>query len=255
MEIFGKPKAPKGTAPAGAAQQEVHPQAEESKWPSLEVVRDELNHEISAQGERLRSLDGRAGVQLGFSGVLVGLVKAVDHPHAVQLAGQAAAALAGVLAVTAFLSRRGEAILDPRGLRMRYLLTPAEDTRLVVLDTRIALFTESRKNFKDKVKLLAASLIFLSAALVLLVLGTSLAVGKGDQNDGTGKIDKRAAATTPALTRSEPRWQCGGPREEAAGRSRGCRSGEEVGRAEREGGTHVWGASLDLGAREDNASQ
>jgi hypothetical protein len=84
------------------------------------------------------SLDAKAGVVLGFSGVLIGLgatAQSADSNTIVFQIGLGVAVAAAVLAVSAFLPRPYPTLaLGP--LRDNYLTEPKDYTRLRLLDTR-----------------------------------------------------------------------------------------------------------------------
>ena len=107
-----------------------------SAWPSLSILAEEARAEIAAQERRAEALDSKAGVLLGFAGVLVGLT--VDKLHGVL--GHIATAVAGVAAVLAAAAvvPRSYPTLSLRRLRERYLMAEEEFTRQRLLDTRIA---------------------------------------------------------------------------------------------------------------------
>jgi hypothetical protein len=105
--------------------------------PSLELLAETVESELAAQERRGDALDSKAGVLLGFAGVLVGLtVSNLDGTLATI--GAACAGGAAVLAGLAFIPRSFPT-LKLRPLRRRYLTADEEFTRLRLLDTRIAM--------------------------------------------------------------------------------------------------------------------
>jgi hypothetical protein len=110
--------------------------------PSLSVLNEEAGAEIAAQERRADALDSKAGVVLGFAGVLVGLsIDKLDGGW-----GHVATGVAGVAAlVAAAVVPRSYPTLALRHLRERYLMAEEEFTRRRLLDTRIAMYERSQQ--------------------------------------------------------------------------------------------------------------
>jgi hypothetical protein len=162
--------------------------------PSLSLLNEAATDELGAQERRADALDAKAGVLLGFAGVLVGL--SVDKLQGVL--GQVAtgvAVLAGLLAAAAFIPR-AYPTLALRHLRDRYLTSEEEFTRLRLLDTRIAMYNSTQPRLHRKAQLVKASTIGLSLA-VLLTLVASIV-----QENGKGVGDERKQSTTTTTTTS-----------------------------------------------------
>jgi hypothetical protein len=110
--------------------------------PSLSLLSDEVASELTAQERRGDALDTKAGVLLGFAGVLVGLT--VDQLHGfVAHSGTVLAGVAALLAAVAFVPR-SYPTLALRRLRETYLTADAEFTRRRVMDTRIAMYERTQ---------------------------------------------------------------------------------------------------------------
>lgn len=139
---------------------------EPRRYPSLDVVRGELDARIAEQARGSAAFDARAGLVLGFAGVLIGL--APDDPQLSYLLAQIIAAVAAGVAGYSLTFRVAGAI-EPRAIRELYLLHDLEATRLRVLDTRIVLFERDEERFARKVTCLrwAFGLLAISVALML----------------------------------------------------------------------------------------
>jgi hypothetical protein len=146
--------------------------------PSLEVLLDQVASEratISSHGE---SLDTKAGVVLGFAGVLVGLgatVQAAVSNTVVFRVGLGVAVVAALFAVWAFIPRRYPVL---EVVPMRESLTWDEaHTRLALLDTQIAMVEQAAALVKKKGWRIQAAVMCLAAAAALVVAGTLEAGG------------------------------------------------------------------------------
>src|SRR5688500_4441275 len=106
--------------------------------PSLGLLHVEVTAELGAQERHATAMDTKAGVLLGFSGVLVGLSVANLNGWLSNVA-MAAAGVAAFLAGWAYIPRSFPT-LRPTSLRERYLMAQEEFTRLKLLDTRIAIY-------------------------------------------------------------------------------------------------------------------
>jgi hypothetical protein len=69
---------------------------------SLDVISEEVRVEREAQQRYFDALDAKAGILLGFAGILIALARG-DGPAI--LAGRLVAAISGVLALAAFWPR------------------------------------------------------------------------------------------------------------------------------------------------------
>jgi hypothetical protein len=163
--------------------------------PSLDVVREELEAERTALEKRSDGADTRAGIVLGFSGVMAGI--AVNSKSGWAVPGLLVGVAAAVLAVRVVWPRT-QTTIDPRALRGRYLAAPELRTKQAVLDTRIVDYEFNRDQVATKIKRLKAAYAALAAAVVLTLLGASLRLvvpadpcGAG----GVGGSPTHAAAT------------------------------------------------------------
>jgi hypothetical protein len=140
--------------------------------PSLELLAEEAAAELAAQERRGDALDSKAGVLLGFSGVLVALT-------ASNLEGgtaDAAALVAGIAALCAggAFVPRSFPTLALRRLRDSYLTSADEFTRLRLLDTRSAMYEETQRLLAIKGWLVAIASAALGIAVVLAVIASTM---------------------------------------------------------------------------------
>jgi len=101
--------------------------------PSLDLVASRVEVQLDHQLRHFDGLDNKAGIVLGFAGVLVAIA---DGFEALAIAGRIGAVGAALLALWAFLPRKYP-VLDTRKLRDRYLRADSGFTKLHLLDTQI----------------------------------------------------------------------------------------------------------------------
>lgn len=119
---------------AGVGTQDLAP----DQLPSLGLIAERASTELRTFRAHSDSLDARAGVALGFAGILVALSATAQHAVAETTlfrAGLAAAALAGAAAAAAFFPRKFP-VINAAAIR-GYLATPMATTQLVLLDTEV----------------------------------------------------------------------------------------------------------------------
>ena len=115
------------------------------------------------------SLDAKAGILLGFAGVVVAL-RGSGRESWIGIAGLLLTALAALLAVLAF-APRPFAVLEVRHLRDRYLRADARFTRLTLVDTEIEMIESTAELVRRKARLLLASLVLLLAGVACIAGG------------------------------------------------------------------------------------
>lgn len=135
-------------------------------YPSMSVVRAELDVELGLLERRSAAVDTKAGLVLGFAGVLVGLTK--DVQSWITVAGQVLAVVAAVLAITAFLPRYGGAV-NPMTLRQKYLTTDKAVTELSVLDTRLIIKERDEAALRVKARRVRMAVVILVLAIAVIV--------------------------------------------------------------------------------------
>lgn len=140
--------------------------------PSLGLLGEEASAEVAAHERRYDALDTKAGVLLGFSGVIVAL-SAGNLNGALAHIGTAFAGMAAILAGVAFVPRRFPTIALLT-LRDKYLTAEEEFTRLRLLDTRIAMYRQVQDRLKWKARLVTASALILGVAVALTVLASTV---------------------------------------------------------------------------------
>jgi hypothetical protein len=150
----------------------------EPALPSLGVLAGQVASELETMNAHAESLDGKAGVVLGFAGVLVGLgataMPAVSGELVFQV-GLGFAVLAALLAAWAFLPRKYP-VLEVGRLRGS-LTAPEGETRLELLDTQIEMVREIGELVKRKGRRVQGAVACLAVAAALVVAGRLAAVG------------------------------------------------------------------------------
>jgi hypothetical protein len=146
--------------------------------PSLRVLADQIASERATMNAHAESLDTKAGVVLGFAGILVGLgataVTAVSGKLIFQI-GLGFGAAAAILAALAFLPRKYPVL---QVIRLRDDLTaPEDETKLELLDTQIEIVRQAADLVKLKGRLVRGSVVCLAVAAMLVVAGILSATG------------------------------------------------------------------------------
>lgn len=170
--------------------------------PSLDVVRSELDREQESHERRAGQVDTKAGLILAASGIVVALP--ADEPALLSVLAQVAAAVAGGLAVFAFLPRVA-GTLSPLELRKRYVHRPEQVTKLVVLDTRLIVHADDERQLKTKADRLKLAVTSLGLAVALALAGSILDYAGG----GSPREQPRPDSPQPGA--SSPSQSGGGP--------------------------------------------
>lgn len=151
--------------------------------PSLELIAAQVARERETMNAHAESLDTKAGVVLGFSGVLVGLGATAQAFVSADLAfqiGLGAAVLAALSAAFAFLPRKYPVV---EVLQLREFLTaPETETRLTLLDVQIDMVVETAALVKRKGGRIKVAVALLAVAAALIVTGTLIATGGTSHN-------------------------------------------------------------------------
>ncbi len=148
-----------------------------SPLPSLKLLFDQAASERKALDGHFQGLDGRAGIVLGFAGVLIGLGATAQPAASSTVAfqcGLGVAVLAAALAAVTFLPQPSSPMLELRHVR-EHLTASEADTRLTLFDTQIAMVEQTAAVVRRKVLLIGFAVIFLAAAATLMVLGVFVA--------------------------------------------------------------------------------
>jgi len=151
---------------------------EDQQLPSLAIVLAQVVAERDTMNAHAESLDGKAGVVLGFSGVLVGLGATAQITVSGTLIfeiGLAVAVVAAILAAWAFFPRRYPVLEVER--RQSNLTAPEAETRLELLDTQIVMVEEAAALVKQKGWRVRAAVGSLAIAAALVVAGILAAMG------------------------------------------------------------------------------
>jgi len=152
--------------------------SEAAPLPSLSLIVEQVATERETINAHAESLDSKAGVVLGFAGVLVGL-GATAQGSVGQLAfqmGLGVAVLSAALAAWGFLPRR-YLVLEVFRLRQSYLTAPDEETQLQLLDTQVEMVREAAELVKLKGGRVKLSVGCLAASAALIVTGILAATG------------------------------------------------------------------------------
>ncbi len=131
---------------------------------SIDVLFEEVRVQRELQIRHFEGLDSKAGIVLGFAGVVVAIANGISF---LSLIGAGFAVLAALLALWAFIPRNYP-ILDLYKLRERYLRAEADFTRLHLLDTQIEMSREASRLLERKARRLKVAVASLAAAAVFI---------------------------------------------------------------------------------------
>lgn len=126
---------------------------------SLELIHETFERERDRDLAHFEGLDTKAGVVLGFSGVLATLHGAGTSPSLIGVILAVGAATAGLLA---FWPRNFPTV-DAQVLR-EYLNAEERFTRLVMVDTYLELLAEGRDLLKSKARRLKWAMVLLATS-------------------------------------------------------------------------------------------
>jgi len=152
---------------------------EDQQLPSLAIVLAQVAAERETMNAHAESLDGKAGVVLGFAGVLVGLgatAQVAVSGRVIFQVGLAVAVVAAILAAWAFLPRRYP-VLEVERLRQANLTASEAETRLELLDTQIEMVKEAATLVRQKGWRVRAAVGCPAIAAALVVTGILTAMG------------------------------------------------------------------------------
>jgi hypothetical protein len=138
--------------------------------PSATLLRQALGRHLDEQRTHFDSLDTKAGVVVGFAGVIAALSLNRDAGSLPAKVGVGFAVVAAIVAMAAFWPRK-HPVFDPRRLR-GYLRAEASFTELRLLDTEIEMSVRASKLITAKAGWLKCSLCALLLAVVALAIGT-----------------------------------------------------------------------------------
>lgn len=164
------------------------------RYPSLDLVRAELDTQVEDQARKSTMFDTRAGFVIAFGGLLIGLTP--QDPSMVSLIGRVAAIVA-VAAAAWSLRYRVVGEINVESLR-DHMLDDPENTKLQVLDTRIWLLQQDEERFKDKVFAMKYSVFTLFVAVCLILTG-SIVDYINDKEAGDGTQDSRVTSSGPQV--------------------------------------------------------
>ncbi len=141
--------------------------------PSLTLLASQVTSERTTMNQHAESLDTKAGVVLGFAGILVGLsttAQAIVSGNWFFRSGLVVAVVAVLLATWAFFPRKYP-VLEVLELRERYLMAPETKTQLYLLDTEIEMVRQAAQLVRHKGRRVSASIGCLAIAVALIVTG------------------------------------------------------------------------------------
>jgi hypothetical protein len=132
------------------------------RMPSLGLILDTFERERDRQLNHFDAIATKAGVALGFAGVIAALSAA--SPSDIRAASLIASLVAASFAVAAFWPRHLPA-LQPPVLR-EYMMAEERITRLVLVDTYLTMLDEARALLGSKSRRLKLVMVFLGFAAI-----------------------------------------------------------------------------------------
>lgn len=152
---------------------------EDQQLPSLTIVLAQVCAERETMNAHAESLDAKAGVVLGFAGVLVGLgatARVAVSGSVIFQVGLAVAVVAAIFAAWAFFPRRYP-VLQVERLRQATLTASEAETRLVLLDTQIEMVNDIARLLRQKGWRVKAAVSCLALAATLVGAGMLMPAG------------------------------------------------------------------------------
>lgn len=150
-----------------------------SGLPSLRILLEQVASERQTMNSHAESLDTKAGVTLGFAGILVGLgatAQAAISANCVFRSGLVVAIVAAGFAAWAILPR-SYPVIQVHPARQKLLTSAESATQLQLLDVQIKMVMEAAEQVKSKGQRVRWSVICLAVAVALVVVGTLVAGG------------------------------------------------------------------------------
>lgn len=138
------------------------------RWPSIDVIRAELDTEVTIQSQRAEAADARAGVIIGFAGAIATLTLMTGT--LATLPGALLAVAAAVAALTV-LRPKPESGLEPVALRTQFLAAPELEVKKAALDRRVANYEKNQPVIAAKSARIKAALTLLTVSIVVVVAG------------------------------------------------------------------------------------
>lgn len=148
------------------------------RLPSLDILLEVVREERTKQIAHFDALDNKAGIVLGFAGLLITL--APDVPLLALLPALTAAGTAAAFALMAFWPRP-HATLKPTPIR-KYLAAEDRFTRLRLFDTLEVVANTISDDLTTKARRLKRALIALTVAAALFAVGILIAGLEGDSD-------------------------------------------------------------------------
>ncbi|HYP23899.1 MAG TPA: hypothetical protein VEV43_10015 [Actinomycetota bacterium] len=135
---------------------------------SIEVFLAEVHDQLAAQRSHVESLDAKAGVVLGFSGLLAAV--APDGNALWMDLARGAAIFAGIFALFGLLPR-GYAVVDLRAFQRDFLTAQPTTAQLVLFDTQLNVLADTAGVIDHKSRRLRASIAALLVAIIFAYVG------------------------------------------------------------------------------------
>lgn len=164
---------------------------------SLDVIAVQVASERQTMNAHAESLDTKAGVVLGFTGVLVGLGATAQAFVSSELTfkiGLGLAVAAALSAALAFLPRKYP-VVEVLPLR-NFLTTPEDETKLTLLDVQIDMVIETAALVRRKGRRVKTAVALLAVAAAVIVAGTLIAVGSQAHHGRQAAHTKQQAHTS-----------------------------------------------------------
>jgi len=134
----------------------------------LDAVAEEAVRARAEQQTHFDSLDAKAGVAVGFAGVLVAV--APDVGNLSQDLGRLLAVIAAVLGLLAAWPRL-QPIPEMKLVRAKFLTSEATFTKVSLLDLRVAMIERASRVLAIKARLLQGASAALTSSILLIGIG------------------------------------------------------------------------------------
>ena len=173
------------------------PPVDRDDLPSLGLVLDVLRAGREERRGHFEALDQKAGLAIGFAGVLVTLSNDISEPW--RALGVVASVASAGFALTSFWPRRYEVLDNVRD----YLAALEPQTQLVLVDTLALMNLRTDRSMGAKARRLKAALVALALGVVMLGVGV-IFNDSGGRDAGAGHKGRVPAAVPTAAPSASP---------------------------------------------------
>jgi hypothetical protein len=153
---------------------------------SLELVATHAEKQLDSQWDHWDQVDGRLRLLLGFVGAIFVATLAFANSasdtsslaKALLISAIVVLIVSGIIATAAWSPRKFDRPPNPAVLRDKYLTSPRDETRLVVLDTMLEAYNENQRRIDEKLVGFRNAMLVLGIAIVLIAVAGIIEIGR-----------------------------------------------------------------------------